>query len=145
MKLLLLNGPNLNMLGIREVDLYGSTTYEELVQQLEEYAYLHRIDLEIRQSNHEGDLIDWIQEAYFKHYDGLIINPGGYTHTSVALRDALIAIQPFPTIEVHITDIDQREDFRRVNYVSDVVSKSIVGHGVQGYFEAIHDFLKTDC
>lgn len=138
MKLLIINGPNLNMLGIREKEIYGQQTYHELVRFIERSAEDKNIDVEVFQSNHEGDIIDKIQEAYGKA-DGLIINGGGYTHTSVAIMDAIKAVQ-LPAVEVHISDISQREDFRKLSYLSMVCEKTICGKGFKGYEEAM-DYL----
>ena len=141
MKILVLNGPNLNMLGIREPDLYGSATYDDLVKKIESHCTDKGIEVKCLQSNHEGDLVDYIQQAYFDKVDGIVINPGAYTHTSVALLDALKAVQ-IPAVEVHITNIDEREAFRRISYVSYYCSKTIIGKGFDGYIEAI-DFLSN--
>lgn len=138
MKILLINGPNINMLGIREKDLYGKQDYKYLLDRVESHSKKLGIDLETFQSNHEGDIVDKIQEAYQK-FDGIIINPAAYTHTSIAILDALKAVD-LPTVEVHITDIDQREDFRKISYVSLYAQKTIKGHGIEGYLEAI-DYL----
>lgn len=138
MKILLINGPNINMLGIREKDLYGKKDYKYLLETVESYCKKLDIDLETFQSNHEGAIVDKIQEAYQK-FDGIIINPAAYTHTSIAILDALKAVD-LPTVEVHITDIDQREDFRKISYVSTFAEKTIKGHGIEGYLEAI-DYL----
>ncbi len=139
MKILVLNGPNLNMLGIREPDLYGSSTYDDLVSMITSYCDNKGIDVKCLQSNHEGDLVDYIQQAYFDKVDGIVINPGAYTHTSVALLDALKAVC-IPAVEVHITEVNEREDFRRISYVSYYCSKTITGKGFDGYIEAI-DYL----
>lgn len=139
MKILVLNGPNLNMLGIREPELYGSSTYEDLVSMITSYCEKKGIEVKCLQSNHEGDLVDYIQQAYFDKTDGIVINPGAYTHTSVALLDALKAVS-IPAVEVHITKVDAREDFRRISYVSYYCSKTIIGKGFDGYIEAI-DYL----
>lgn len=135
MKLLVINGPNINMLGIREPEIYGKITYDQFCRDLRESARELGLELEIYQSNHEGDLIDRIQAAY-GNTDGIVINPGGYTHTSIALLDALLAVG-IPTVEVHISAIDAREDFRRISYVSKACIKTISGHGLAGYFEAL--------
>lgn len=139
MKLLILNGPNLNMLGIREPDIYGKSTYNDLVDMIRTHCDSKGIESEFKQSNHEGDLVDYIQQAYFEKVDGIIINPGAYTHTSVALLDALKAVQ-IPTVEVHISKVDEREDFRQISYVSKIAKKTIMGRGFDGYIEAV-DFL----
>ena len=139
MKILVLNGPNLNMLGIREPDLYGSSTYNDLISRITSYCDEKGIEVKCLQSNHEGELVDFIQQAYFDKTDGIVINPGAYTHTSVALLDALKAVS-IPAVEVHITKVDEREDFRRISYVSLYCSKTITGKGFDGYIEAI-DYL----
>ena len=139
MKILVINGPNLNMLGIREPSIYGDSTLEDLENRIREKCAEDDIKVSFYQSNHEGDLIDRIQEAY-GIADGIIINPGGYTHTSVAILDALKAVA-IPTIEVHISDIDAREPFREHSYISLVAKAAIKGHGFQGYLEAV-DLLK---
>ncbi len=139
MKILVINGPNLNMLGIREPELYGSTTYEDLITMIEGHCEEKGIEVKCLQSNHEGDLVDFIQGAFFDGTEGIVINPGAYTHTSVAILDALKAVS-IPAVEVHITDIDEREEFRKISYISSYCSKSIIGKGIEGYIEAI-DFL----
>ena len=139
MKIYVLNGPNLNMLGIREPDEYGSDSYAELVRRFEEHCKSLGIDSVIYQSNHEGCLVDKIQEAYFEGADGIVINPGAYTHTSIALLDAIKAVK-IPTVEVHVSAVEHREDFRQVSYVRLAAKKTITGHGIDGYIEAI-DFL----
>ena len=138
MKILVLNGPNLNMLGIREPEIYGRTTYADLCAQIEAHAKALGVQVEIRQSNHEGDLVDFIQQT-FGHADGIILNPGAYTHTSVALLDALKAVS-IRAVEVHISDPDTREPFRRVSYIRAACEKTISDHGVGGYLEAM-DYL----
>ena len=140
MKLLVLNGPNLNMLGIREPELYGSESFAALCWRLSEYAEEHGVEIEQYQSNHEGDLVDKIQAAY-GNTDGIVINPAAYTHTSVALLDALKAVS-IPAVEVHISDVARREDFRQVSYVRAACEKTICGHGLDGYFEAL-DYLRA--
>lgn len=131
-----LNGPNLNMLGIREPQHYGTDTYEALVNMLNERAHTLGVELVIFQSNHEGALVDKIQEAYFKGADGIIINPAAYTHTSVALLDALKATS-LPTVEVHISRVEEREDFRQISYVRRAAIATVSGHGLNGYLEAL--------
>lgn len=138
MNILVINGPNLNMLGIREPEIYGKVTYADLCVMIREYAKNVGAEVDIYQSNHEGDLVDCIQGAYGK-YDGIVINPAAYTHTSVALLDALKAVG-IPAVEVHISDVAQREAFRQVSYVRYYCEKSIVGHGLNGYLEAM-DYL----
>ena len=139
MKIYVLNGPNLNMLGIREPDKYGSESYDRLISMIESHCEENNVDVVCYQSNHEGDLVDKIQEAYFEGANGIIINPGAYTHTSIALLDAVKAVS-LPTVEVHISDITRREDFRQISYIRAACVKTITGHGLQGYIEAI-DFL----
>ncbi len=140
MRLLVLNGPNLNLLGLREPDIYGRKTYADLCGMIENYAKEKGLAVDCKQSNHEGVLIDLIQEAY-RVYDGIIINPGAYTHTSVALLDALKAVG-LPTVEVHISDVTKREPFRRVSYVGMYAQKRIIGLGLEGYLRAIDFFLQ---
>lgn len=135
MKILVINGPNINMLGIREPAIYGSGTYAALCKMIEEYSAQKGIEVELFQSNHEGFLVDKIQEAYGK-IDGIVMNPAAYTHTSVALLDALKAVG-IPTVEVHISDVSKREDFRQVSYVRAACIATIAGHGFNGYLEAI--------
>ena len=136
MKILVINGPNLNMLGIREPDIYGKTTYRDLVEMIEDHCGKKGIEVKCLQSNHEGDLVDFIQGAYFDETDAIVINPGAYTHTSIAILDALKAVS-IPAVEVHISDIDEREEFRKVSYISSYCSKTIIGKGLAGYIEAI--------
>ncbi|MCR4731258.1 MAG: type II 3-dehydroquinate dehydratase [Saccharofermentans sp.] len=142
MKILVLNGPNLNMLGIREPDIYGASTYDDLISKITSHCGKKGIEVKCLQSNHEGDLVDYIQQAYFDKVDGIVINPGAYTHTSVALLDALKAVQ-IPAVEVHISKVNEREAFRQVSYVSYYCSKTITGKGFDGYIEAI-DFLNGE-
>ncbi len=141
MKILIINGPNLNMLGIREPEIYGNKNYAYLVNMIREYSNAKNIEVEIYQSNHEGDLIDKIQDAYFKKVDGIIINPGAYTHTSIALLDALKAVS-IKTIEVHISEVKAREEFRKISYVSLAAYKVITGEGFEGYLHAIDILLE---
>ena len=140
MKLLVLNGPNINMLGIREKNIYGSTTYQDLEKMIFAHAEEKNVEIEVKQSNYEGQLVTWIQEAYQK-VDGIVINPAAYTHTSIAILDALKAVE-IPFIEVHISDVSSREKFRQISYIAPYAKKRIIGHGVQGYIEAIDEFLK---
>lgn len=135
MKILVLNGPNINMLGIREPGIYGKSTFADLLDLLERSAKEEDIEIEQYQSNHEGCLVDRIQEAYGK-FDGIVINPAAYTHTSVAILDALKSVG-IPTVEVHISDVSKREDFRQVSYPRLACCKTIMGHGLDGYREAI--------
>ncbi len=141
MKLLVLNGPNLNMLGIREPAVYGHQTYADLCALIREHAATCGIEVELYQSNHEGDLVDKIQRAY-GCVDGIVINPAAYTHTSVALLDALKAVG-IPTVEVHISDVSKREDFRQVSYIRPYCLATIAGHGFAGYTEAM-DLLMAE-
>jgi 3-dehydroquinate dehydratase-2 len=140
MKFLVLNGPNINMLSIREPDIYGKQDYPTLVKMIEKHAGEIGAEVECFQSNSEGALIDKIQEAYFKKVDGIVFNPAAYTHTSIALHDALKAVS-IPTVEVHISDVSKREKFRQISYISSCSVKTIAGHGLAGYLEAM-DFLK---
>ena len=143
MKLLILNGPNLNLLGIREPELYGSGDYQALVRRVQETCDEEGIEAVFFQSNHEGALVDRIQEAYFEEIDGIVINPAAYTHTSVALLDAVKAVR-IPTVEVHISKVEEREDFRQISYIRAACIKTITGHGIEGYCEAVR-FLKEYC
>ena len=138
MKLLVINGPNINLLGIREPEIYGRETYAELCRRIEAHAAEAGDEVSIFQSNHEGDLVDAVQRAYGKA-DGIIINPGAYTHTSIALLDALRAVS-IRAVEVHLSDVDAREDFRRASYVRRGCEKTICGRGIDGYLEAM-DYL----
>ena len=140
MKILVLNGPNLNMLGIREPSIYGMDTYEDLCSIIRDYAQSKQIDVEIYQSNHEGDLVDKIQDA-LSDTDGIVINPAAYTHTSVAILDALKSVQ-IPAVEVHISRIEEREGFRQISYVRRACFKTITGHGLDGYLEAMDALLE---
>ena len=138
MKFLILNGPNLNLLGIREPDIYGKRTYADLVRCLEDHCGQLGVECEIRQSNHEGVLVDWIQEALGK-FDAIVLNPAAYTHTSVAILDALKAVS-LPAAEVHLSDVDAREPFRAVSYAGLACLTTCKGRGFDSYREAI-DFL----
>lgn len=138
MKILVINGPNINMLGIREKAIYGSGSYDDLCAMIKKHADEKNIDVTLFQSNHEGDIVDEIQKAY-KKYDGIVINPAAYTHTSVAILDALSAVK-IPTVEVHISDVSKREDFRQISYVRLIAEKTIMGKGFSGYLEAM-DYL----
>ncbi len=143
MKILVLNGPNINMLGIREPDVYGKNTFSDLLDLLDRVAQEENIEIRQYQSNHEGCLVDKIQEAYGK-FDGIVINPAAYTHTSVAILDALKAVS-IPAVEVHISDVDIRESFRQISYAGMACKKTIKGQGLQGYRQAIlylKDFLQ---
>lgn len=136
MKIYVINGPNLNMLGIREPDQYGRETYEDLVDLVRTHCEKHGIETVFYQSNHEGDLVDQIQKAYFEGASGIVINPGAYTHTSIAILDAVKATR-LPTVEVHISKVEEREDFRQVSYIRAACISTITGHGLRGYSEAI--------
>jgi 3-dehydroquinate dehydratase-2 len=135
MNILVLNGPNLNLLGKREPEIYGKETYAMLTERISTHCAQRGIGVEIRQTNHEGVLVDWIQEAAGK-FDGIVVNPAAYTHTSVALLDAVKAVG-LPTVEVHISDPDTREDFRHVSYVRAACAATVKGRGFAGYLEAI--------
>ena len=137
MKILVINGPNLNMLGIREPDVYGKSAYKDLVEMVQSHADKKGVEVEFYQSNHEGDIVDKIQAAY-GNTDGIIINPAAYTHTSIAILDALKAVG-IPTVEVHISKIEERESFRQNSYVSLIAKKTITGKGFQGYIEAFDE------
>lgn len=139
MKITVINGPNINMLGIREVDIYGTENYKILCEKIEKYCKENDIEADIYQSNHEGDLVDKIQNCYGKS-DGIVINPGAYTHTSIAILDAVKSVN-LPCVEVHISDVSSREDFRQISYIRSACLKTISGHGTDGYIEAI-EFLK---
>ena len=137
MKILVLNGPNMNMLGIRQPEIYGKATYQDLCGMLQAEADKLGVEISFFQSNHEGALVDAIQQAYFDKVDGIIINPAAYTHTSVALLDAVKAVG-IPTVEVHVSDPDSREEFRHVSYIRAACVGTIRGHGLPGYLEALH-------
>lgn len=138
MKILVINGPNINMLGIREPEIYGKQNFAYLLECLENAGKARQVTIEQYQSNHEGDLVDKIQSAY-GNFDGIVINPAAYTHTSVAILDALKAVS-IPAVEVHISDVDARESFRLVSYAGLACEKTIKGHGIDGYIEAV-DYL----
>ena len=140
MRILVINGPNINMLGVREPDIYGRETYEELCRRIEEHAKRRGIGVRIYQSNHEGDLVDAVQSAYGEA-DAIVINPGAYTHTSIALLDALRAVA-LPAVEVHISRVSEREEFRKVSYIRAACMTTISGHGIDGYLEAM-DYLNA--
>lgn len=141
MKILVINGPNLNFLGIREPDIYGKASYEDLLALIRAHAAEKNVEVSFFQSNHEGALVDAIQEAYFDKTDGIVINPAAYTHTSIALADAVKAVG-IPTVEVHISDVSKREAYRQVSYIGEVATARIIGHGFAGYTEAMD--LLTD-
>ena len=142
MRVLVINGPNMNMLGIREPDVYGRKTFSDLEAYIRKTAELLSISVDLYQSNHEGDIVDAVQNA-LGEYDGILINPAAFTHTSVAILDALKAVQ-LPTVEVHLTDIEKREPFRRFSYVSLYAHKTICGKGFEGYAEGL-EWLKNNC
>ena len=135
MKLLVINGPNINMLGIREKGIYGSDSYETLCSRIINHAEEKQIEIELFQSNHEGVIVDKIQESY-QQVDGIVINPGAYTHTSIAILDALKSVD-IPSVEVHISDVSKREDFRQISYVRLACKATIMGKGINGYLEAM--------
>ena len=141
MKILVINGPNLNMLGIREPDIYGKNTYADLCELITDYAKNQCVEVEIYQSNHEGDLVDKIQAAYQK-FDGIVINPAAYTHTSVAILDAVKSVG-IPTVEVHISKVEDREDFRQVSFIRKACIKTITGLGFDGYLRAIDALMEN--
>ena len=141
MKFLIINGPNLNMLGLREPDIYGKQDFKALCALIEDTCEKNGIDCELFQSNHEGAIVDKIQEAYGK-FDGIVINPGAYTHTSIAILDAIKAVK-LPTVEVHISKVEEREDFRQVSYIRLAAVKTITGHGINGYAEALEYLVKN--
>ena len=138
MRILVLNGPNLNLLGLREPEIYGNRSYAALEQYILEQAARLDCEAEVRQSNHEGVLVDWIQEAYGK-FDGIVINPAAYTHTSIAILDALKAVG-LPAVEVHLSDVSQREDFRQISYARLACQTTYMGLGFEGYGKAL-EFL----
>lgn len=141
MKILVINGPNINMLGIREPGIYGKNSFADLLAMLEETAKEENITIDQYQSNHEGCLVDKIQQA-LGIYDGIVINPAAYTHTSIAILDALKAVG-IPAVEVHISDVSQREDFRQISYAGMACIKTIMGHGLEGYREAVKYLIST--
>ncbi len=136
MKIFVINGPNLNLLGLREPEHYGTGTYDGLIKMITQYAESRGDSVEFFQSNHEGDLVDYIHRAYFDGADGIVINPGAYTHTSIALLDAVKAVR-IPTVEVHISKLEEREAFRQVSYIRAACVKTISGEGFDGYLRAI--------
>lgn len=140
MKLLILNGPNLNLLGLREPGIYGNENYATLLERIQTYCDEKGVQADFYQSNHEGDLVDRIQQAYGK-IDGIVFNPGAYTHTSIALLDALKAVG-IPTVEVHISKVEERESFRQISYVRAACIASVIGHGTDGYLEAVDLLLQ---
>lgn len=142
MKILVINGPNLNMLGIREPDIYGSQNYAALCRMIENHAAENNVEIRIFQSNHEGAIVDEIQAAY-GNFDGIVINPAAYTHTSVAILDALKSVG-LPAVEVHISDVTKREDFRQISYAGMACEKSFIGLGFEGYLRAIDCLIEKN-
>ena len=140
MKILIINGPNLNMLGIREPEHYGSETYTDLENKIKAHCN-GKCEVEIKQSNCEGKLVTMIQNAYFENVDGIVINPAAYTHTSIALLDAVKAVS-IPTVEVHISDVSAREQYRQISYIREACIKTIFGKGTDGYLYAIDELIK---
>ncbi len=140
MNILVINGPNINMLGIREPEIYGKETYNTLIKKIENYASEKKVSIKCFQSNHEGDIVDEIQNAY-KNFQGIVINPAAYTHTSVAILDALKSVG-IPAVEIHISDVSKRESFRQISYVREYAFKTITGHGTDGYLEAIDALIE---
>lgn len=138
MRILIINGPNINMLGIREPDIYGKNTYKDLCNLITDYAAEKNVEIKLFQSNHEGSIVDEIQQSY-GNFDGIVINPAAYTHTSVAILDALKSVG-IPAVEVHISDVTKREDFRQISYAGMACEKSFIGLGFDGYLRAI-DYL----
>ena len=143
MKILVINGPNLNFLGIREKGIYGTMDYAGLVKMIEDKGKETGNEISVFQSNHEGVIVDRIQEAYFDKTEGIVINPGAFTHYSYAIRDALASVE-IPKVEIHISDITKREEFRKISVTKEVCQKQIYGHGVEGYIEAI-EYLLENC
>lgn len=143
MNILIINGPNLNFLGIREPEIYGSMTYSDLCDKIRSYAFENFINTKFLQTNHEGVIIDELQQAYNIKYDGIIINPGAFAHYSYAIRDALKSVNNIIKVEVHLSDITSREEFRKTSVTAPACDKMIYGKGVQGYLEAI-DFIKEN-
>ena len=142
MKVLVINGPNINMLGIREPGIYGKNTYSDLLSLIRETGRQLQMEIDHFQSNHEGALVDAIHQAYFDHVDGIVINPAAYTHTSVALLDAVKAVA-IPTVEVHVSDPDNRESYRHISYIREACIATISGHGLPGYLESLHLLCDT--
>ena len=142
MKVMVINGPSLNMLGIREKEVYGVRSYAELVEYIKTSAAELGLEAVCLQSNHEGDIIDWIQQAYFEGFGGIVINPGAYTHTSITIADALRSVRPLPAVEVHLSDTDAREDFRKISYTAPCCISQIKGLGFEGYKLALETLAK---
>lgn len=142
MKILVINGPNLNFLGIREKNIYGNENYDYLVKLINDYCEEKHIEVECFQSNHEGGIIDKLQEAYFNGTDGIVINPGAYTHYSYAIHDALASLNNIKKVEIHISDIDNREDFRKISVTKAACDAQIYGQGLKGYLLAIDKIIE---
>jgi len=142
MKIFVINGPNINMLGIREPGIYGKSTYDDLLKLISSWGIDNNVVVESYQSNVEGEIVNYIQKAYFEKADGIVINPAAYTHTSIAILDALKATK-LPTIEVHISDVNNREEFRNKSYIKQYCIASIVGEGIIGYIHALDQLKKT--
>ena len=136
MKIFVINGPNINLLGLREPEIYGRQTYEDLCALVRAHAEACGVTVRLVQSNHEGALVDAIQQAYFDGFDGIVFNPAAYTHTSVAIADAVAAVR-LPTVEVHISDVNAREDFRKISYLRAVAIATVSGEGLNGYLHAM--------
>lgn len=143
MKFYIINGPNINMVGIREKQIYGTMDFNQMIELIQSESIQRGIEVECFQSNHEGTLVDIIQDAYFKNIDGIVINPAAYTHTSVAIADAIKAIAPIPVVEVHLSDIKEREAFRHHSYCAPYCIEQIKGHGPQGYIMAMDVLIKA--
>lgn len=143
MKILVINGPNLNMLGVREPDIYGRQTYEDLVEKIKKHAQKLGVEAEVLQTNCEGEMVDFIHRAYYEKASGIVINPAAYTHTSVAILDAVKAVG-VPTVEVHISDVSKREGFRQISYIREACIATVSGKGFDGYTEAM-DLLLKEC
>lgn len=143
MKFLVINGPNINFLGIREPEIYGKATYQDLTDLIKAAAIERNVEVDFFQSNHEGALVDAIQQAYHDGIDGIVINPAAYTHTSVAILDAVKAVG-IPTVEVHISDVSKREDFRQVSYIRQACTGTVMGKGFEGYVEAMDLLLNRE-
>lgn len=142
MKILIINGPNLNFLGIREKNIYGTENYDYLLNMIAEKGKETGCTIEVFQSNHEGAIIDRIQDAYFDGTEGIVINPGAYTHYSYAIHDALASVE-IPKVEIHISDITKREEFRKISVTAPACNKQIYGHGLNGYLEAVDYLLEN--
>ena len=141
MKILVINGPNLNFLGIREPDIYGKNTYADLCEIIKNAAKERNVDIDVFQSNHEGEIVDKIQSAFYHKVDGIVINPAAFTHTSVAILDALKSVN-IPTVEVHITDVNNREEYRKISFVKEFAFATITGKGFDGYIDALDLIIK---